>query len=587
MIANVKAYYNTGLQVNNCLDDISKLDSLGFTSRTFDSIAIKQDRGRIDIRINTTYDNIKDADYIKINDIGYWVTGINMLNDNVAQVSLQQDFITTLGISNIEVTSGWCTRRCVTDDTIYSNVIEEEFIPSNELIVEGCTQILNGSTGGQATGHINIVLSNIDLLNLQLIAKAYLDTDNDKVLVPQLPTISQDSQTQYTSHPLESLTAYSNTISMTAAYDPNDSNVMAGIQQLRSLGIESAIGASYQLPNNWARPTGSGLYSRIEDINAAPASRLPAITGTYRNNKVYSGQFQKIVIYSICSGEFNEFRPEDIVNNLGQINWYLWADTRYNGYPACKPYVYRGKINESNFGLIKGAGWQQTPFMYTVGQSGYAVTIGDAAKIYAQQIGQTASNALGLAGSLAATGVTLGSAYGAADSSMFMANSAADVFAAQGRMDAIGLQGGNQMMGLGTRASSLVNQAFANKRSFLSTMRQALRPSPELQFPQAPQLQDYVGNNFYEMRYRLSDNDMARFDNYLTQFGYAVDEALAPSCFTGRTHFNYVKGEDVVLKKSGAPQYLLAGAAAVIESGVRIWHTAPAATKLFDNPITI
>ena len=570
MIATVKAYLNTGLSVNNCLDDISKLDSLGFTSKTFSNIAIKQDRGRISVRINTTYDNVKDADYVKINDIGYWVTGIRMLNDNVAEVGLQQDYVTTMGISSLEVVSGWCTRRCVTDDTIYKNVIDEEFVPTSELIIEGGTEISNG---GSSTGHINVVLSNVDLLNLQKVAESYLDADMDKVLVPQLPTIEEDQSTQYTLHPY-GLSTFTNTISMTAAYNPNDSAVLDGIKQLRSLGIESAIGASYQLPTYWATPTGSDKYSVLTDNWANPASGLPAISGSYKNNKVFSGQFQKIVIYSLCSGDHAEFRPEDIIGSGNTINWHVYADLRYNGYPVCKPLNYKGQSNLSNFGIIKGAGWQQTPFMYTVGQSGYAVDIVDASRRYTQGLIESATGALVLGGNIAS--IAGGTMAGA--SVMGLEGAEAAEFGMQ--------RGANAAGGIGASGVHAINSAFANKRTFLQSMRQALRPSDQLQFPQVPQLQDYIGNKFYELRYRLSDNDMVRFDNFLTQYGYAVDEVLTPSCFLGRTHFNYVKGEDVVLKKSGVPQYLLQGAAQVIENGVRIWHDAPAASSLLDNPIT-
>ena len=62
MIATVRCYYNTGLSVSNCLDSYLSLDSIGFTYRDFPNIAIKQDRGLIKIRIDTTYDNVKDAD---------------------------------------------------------------------------------------------------------------------------------------------------------------------------------------------------------------------------------------------------------------------------------------------------------------------------------------------------------------------------------------------------------------------------------------------------------------------------------------------------------------------------------------------
>ena len=107
----------------------------------------------------------------------------------------------------------------------------------------------------------------------------------------------------------------------------------------------------------------------------------------------------------------------------------------------------------------------------------------------------------------------------------------------------------------------------------------------EVRFPVTPQMADYVGNAFYDMRYRLSDNDMTRFDNFLSSYGYAVDEVLSQSCFVGRTNHNYVKANDVTLKKSGAPLYLLAGASDQIQAGVRIWHVKPSRDKLIDNPI--
>ena len=98
MVASVTLYYETGLSPGNCLDSISKLSSLAFTSKTFPNVAIKQDRGRVDIRINATYADVKNADYCKINNNCYWITNIVMLNDNVAEVKLKQDCLTTVGI---------------------------------------------------------------------------------------------------------------------------------------------------------------------------------------------------------------------------------------------------------------------------------------------------------------------------------------------------------------------------------------------------------------------------------------------------------------------------------------------------------
>ena len=123
-----------------------------------------------------------------------------------------------------------------------------------------------------------------------------------------------------------------------------------------------------------------------------------------------------------------------------------------------------------------------------------------------------------------------------------------------------------------------------NRVNFNDNVRSLLKATPEIQFPVVPQLQDFIGNKFYEMHYRLSNTDMTRFDNYLTQFGYAVSEKLTTACFTGRTHFNYVQGEDVTLNAT-APLYLRNGAAEQIMNGVRIWHTKPSSSALVDNPI--
>lgn len=589
MVATVKLYYNTGLGPGNCLDSISKLDTLGFTSRECPQVAILQDRGRVDIRINISYDNVKDADYCKINNVGYWVIGIAMLNENVASLTLQQDFITTIGVNNITILGGWCTRRCVTDDTIFSNVIPEDFIPMHELVVDGCTEISNGSSN---SGHINVVLSSVNLFDLEKVAEAYTDTDDNKVLVPQLPLVNE-GQTIYRFHPNSSDT-YSTDIAMTSAYDPNNETVRQGIQQLRSLGIESAIGASYQIPNDWVGGTSinvNGLYTVLSDQNNhGVSSSLNTHWGSYKNNKVYSGQFQTIVCYSICSGERTEFSVEDIVDSSGNVKWSLFADLRYNGYPACKPTVFKSKTNYSQFGVIKGAGWQQTPFMYNL-PSGYAVDISTLVRESNFRTKSTAIQAAfdlpGQLGSVAEKAVMSTANYNMnalnnaniENPSEFAGATAYNNI--QYKSSMIGTAGG----AISNLGSTIINR-MAIKRSFATAATDAARQlRPDIQFPVIPQLQDFLGNKFYEMRYRLADVDMQRFDNYLTAFGYAVYEPLTKDCFGGRTNFNFVQADDVNIK-SNFPLYFNTGAIDQIQSGVRIWHTAPSRAKLYDNPIS-
>lgn len=562
MVASVTLYYETGLSPGNCLDSISKLSSLAFTAKTFPNVAIKQDRGRVDIRINATYADVKNADYCKINSSGYWVTGINMLNDHCAMVLLQQDYLTTIGVSNLSIVSGWCTRRSVSDDTLFKNTLPENFTPSQELVVSGCTEISNGSS---ETGHINVLLCNLDILNLTDLAKAYTATLAGKdvnVVVPKLPSIT-DGGTKYYFHPQGASNTYSTNIAMTKAFNPNNTKVKEGVSEVRALGIESCIGASYNLPLQWVDATedGNGVYTMFVDKWKNTKSSLSTHWGSYKNNKVYSGQFQSIVCYSICSGEQNTFKVEDIINSDGDITWTLFADLRYNGYPACKPSTYRNKQNSSMFGVVKGANWQQTPFMYTYGSSGYAVGLQSAAQNYV-------ANQLGVAGGIVGSGANIVSGMVGSDLS-------------GGEAQANNLALGTKIVSNGISAGA---RLAMNRVNFNDNVRSLLKATPEIQFPVVPQLQDFIGNKFYEMHYRLSNTDMTRFDNYLTQFGYAVSEKLTTACFTGRTHFNYVQGEDVTLNAT-APLYLRNGAAEQIMNGVRIWHTKPSSSALVDNPI--
>lgn len=596
MFTTVRCYYNTGLKVNNCLDSISLLDVL-FTYRDFPDIAIKQDRQISNIRINTSYNNIADADYCKINDIGYWILGIEMVNDNVASVSLQQDYLTTVGIANFEIIDGWCTRRCVTDDTLFSNMMDEPFSPMHELQIDGCNEIKDPQDV-DTTDTINVLLSNIDLLNLTNIAEAYIDNIGDKILIPVLPAVTSGGATQYFFHPNMAAQGFGTSITLTAAYDPNVQTILDAVTKVRSLGIESCIGGSYSLPKRYVDLTNTlisnGLYQSLYDRAKRIESQIAPTWGTYKNNKVYSGQFQQYCIYSLCSGDKNEFKPEDIIDPLDptQVDYWQYADLRYNGYPIVKPLYFKGNLNDSQFGSVKGAGWQNTPFMYTMGQSGYGV---DAMQLsrqltfdYMNALGKTFEDAakFTLTGAGAPTAPTApthpgpnASAKKMARYSQQMQNYGSQYRAYEENMAYYGTQVGSTFVG------DMLNIASASW-NFNMGFTNLMKAKPEIQFPIIPQLQDFLGNKFYELRYRLTDADMLRFDKFLTMYGYSVSEPMSNDCLVGRTHFNFVQGSDINIKSSW-PLYFRQGIINLLENGVRIWHDAPAEASLSDNPIVV
>lgn len=577
MIATVKAYYNTGLTVGNSLDDITQLDALGFSSHSFPNIAIKQDRGRINIKINTDYSTIKDADYVKINNVGYWVTGITMLNDNVAAVGLQQDYVTTVGTTGLEVISGWCIRKHVItqqEDEIYYNTLDEPFQPTNRLEIDFGNEITGAGTAGASRV---VVVSSIDLTSVATLeSKAYLDSTGDKVLVPQLPVCS-NSATTYVSH-IVNANGNQAKVPMTQAYAGNDATILQALSTVRSLGVESCIVACYNVPSEWVDQGGisGSMYTQLHDNSRNVNSAFNSQWGSYKNKKVYSGQFQRIVVYSLASGESSENRVEDIISPSNTISWFVAADPRFNGNPICRPLYYHKSENTKLMSTVNGAKWQQTPITYQ-GASGYEWTRRER-DISLQRASEVAglgilNNAIGM----------LGGGFGANQAATAL-GSASNMFGnyASENSDLL-----NASAGPIGRATGIMNDisSYAYKHDNLNLQLARQLSDVDMQFPRVPSFQDYIGNNFYEMRYRLSDNDMTRFDNFLTAFGYAVDEVLKVECFGGRTHFNYVQARDVALKKSGVPQYLLDGMAKTIESGVRIWHTAPSHNKLLDNPI--
>lgn len=529
MVASVKFYRSTGLTPGNVLDSPAKLDSLGFSSFSVPSVAILQDRGVFKIRVNTTYSTIADVDYCKINDQCYWVTGINMLNENVAECTLEQDAYTTMGSSGFTIVSGWCKRRHVTSDALWANTIPEPFTPSEHL------QIDFGSKfgGGYSNDDLGVVLSLVDLStpvdfeNPDEWRSTFYKAEAEGlpgifgVCVPDIPELSQATMYRLTIGGTEHIAF----IPPTAAFDNDNSIVNFWLYALYKLGLDSLIVYAYTIPGEYVatgRPS-SGFFSQLSYSERTVASDLSPQFGSYHNNKVYSGQFQKFTLISLTSGDSAEYDVENIALT-NTIAYKICADMRYNGYPMARPSVYYGEPNTELLGVVKGSEWASAPLKF-MGSPGT-----ESMGAYMNQISSLIGSILPVA-----------------------------------NKNYVGAAGG--------ATSSLLSGI------------DALNPTvPHVKFPQTPTMQNYFGNKFMDYRIRLSDGDMTRFDNFLTQFGYAVSEPLTQSCLSGRQYFNYVQAEGVDVK--GAMQnHIKQGIISALQSGVRIWHTAPSLSAMTNNPI--
>lgn len=575
MITTVIGYKNTGLTVNNSLDNINKLESLGFQSLSFPDIAILQDRGNVSIRIETDWNTVKDVDYIKINNTAYWCTGISMLNENVAELSLQEDYITTVGINNINVISGQCERRHVSDDIIFKNTIPEPFTPQNTLELDYGTSNIGGDNNSD---YYNVILSTVDFNKLDYTAQTYVDSvKNLDVTVPLLP-LPNDEYTVYAMRIDDTSTSETIrqcTIGCTSAYEFNAD----AVQQIRSLGIESGIIASYNIPKSYFNTVlVNGQYKRIiGNYNEYTSTLNPKYSTTIKNNKTFSGQFQSYVIMSPCSGETKEYRVEDIYDeNLVNIIWCTTADGRFNGYPMCKPKTYHNQSNKNWLTGIKGVQWQNSPISYAFA-SGYTELLTTSFK---NMIRSTRNELLSVPSKIGSIVLgtqqpktTMTSAGGGYWNELVTMK----IHTTPGSVSPSAMSG---VQGLGSSGANIINNAFDT----FQDLRQGFFTKPDMDYAVIPNLQDYLGNNFFELRYRLSEADTIRFDHFLTQFGYAVDEELTNNVFIGRTKFNYVKASDVNLKTNRS-YYETMGVISQLNKGVRIWHVAPSFEAMLDNPI--
>lgn len=595
MVATVRCYYNTGLTPNNCMDSLSRLDRLGFEYKDFPNIAIKQDRGLVSIKINTIYDDIKDADYCKINNIGYWVTSINMANDNVAVVNIQQDYLTTIGVNGFEIISGWCKRRSVRNDSRFDNTLDEPFTPVDVLKLDFGSEIKPNETQGE----VGVVVASVDLLNLEKVAETYEDQSaNLKVAVPQLPFTFGDSTTYTMNIDGENKSTF---IPMTSAFKIGNSEVQKGLKLIRSLGVESAIVASYIAPSEYINVNVNekglitGLTGKHTIVNSTLLPYWDKKDGTkYKNAKVFSGQFQKYVLASIVSGDTSEYRPEDIIESLVSdlyiIKWVLDADPSYNGYPVCKPNYFHSSLNKYWVSTVKGAKWRNAPIAFNSASGDLISSFNFNREENAMLEKLAMSIGLGLASNIGhsstisydpGTGTNVlpgpsNSLPGSPINSMYPSYSI-NTRNLSWLGNIPGVNNITSFIGQGVNSRIALNQLRA---SFLNQVR----PQQTIFGSQIPNLHSYIGNYFYEYRYRLSDEDMIRFDNFLTQFGYAVNEPLKKDCFFGRTKFNYIECENVNIKTQ-FPVYMRDGLINQLQAGIRVWHDKPTIDAMYDNPI--
>lgn len=602
MEANVTIYWGTGIDPQNIpyniITYLAGRDYLSvsavWTLQTKDLSKIRLDA----VMINRAGQDIMDADYVKVGTDCYFIGEIVMLSEMTAEITLIPDYIDSLGgLSALAgKISGWVSRSHVAlaDDKLFSNVIEEPFTPSAPLEITGYEKL----TGDDTTWGETVVAANVDLTKIvKNEALEYKTSSGETAIIPQLPPVPSAGTMEenkiaecfsYITLPVAG--RKKRVIPATACFPFKSTGIQKGIQTARSLGMEDTITAEYVLPDYWGVPTIratddktqtavitglDGLLKNLEPTNPRLALAVP---GTYKNKKV-SAKMNEFVLLSMCSGDKQMFDAWDLRNASGKPQFVAFADPAPDGRPYCQPKYYEGGTCPDFAHAVQGATWQNAPLAYTQA-SGSAISTAE----YAMKMANLSDN-YGTQKSTQALEMT--------QSGLNLASQTIGTLTNDSILDELNpiKQAGEAAqagIGLASGAIGMANQRIKNAQANrnaeyqMNAARLAYNISqrvvvPEIRFPQATSLQNYIGNGFYLYRICMSEADCKRFDKFLTMYGYAQDKAFAPSDLTNRSAFNYIKMSDVQIANTGSsrmPRRYILGAEAQLSQGVRVWHVA-------------
>ena len=548
---------NSGFSHTDIPDSMSTLTAAGANAVVDDNtIFIRQTRSLTQIKAKCTPSQASQVDYVIVEDSAkggntcYFVDGYEMTSPQTAVFSLSLDAVTTLNLfdsgSAFGKLTGWVTQRTKSKSEIASDdqaliTMQDGFVPSEEPV----DVIYDSVVGANKSDNKWFLVSTIDLNNLELRAKDYVTANNDsKVTVPELPSVPAS-----TSFGMLGLHTWK--LQHMGVYDSTTSGMIDNINTARSLGVESSIQESYTVPGFYVNEASSsksdGLYSHIEGTNVLIDSGATAtVAGVTVENKkaMYAGT--RIKLMSMASGEQAEYTVAQIGNNF---HLQVFANCESQGKPYFRFEEINGNSSSPLYGAVPGAQWQNASLGYaSFRPSGEAnlrhryndSLLGGSITSGANAVASGATTMMGVDSNAGAASAALGGAAG---------------------------------------ASSIWGNIFYKQG--LSELRRAqLLNSPQIQFPQALDMQNYVGNDATIVVTHETPSDIIRRDEYYHKFGEAVSEKFTVSLAHQNAHYDYLELGQCSITNTSYPRYIVNQALAQLQGGVRVWHTQPTASAL-------
>lgn len=596
MICSIEAFKNTGFTARNVPDGASTVYS-NFIPSKYADCALKQNKYLAKIRIATTFENIDGVDYIVVTKNGtdktfYFVTGIMMINDNCCELDLMMDALTTVGIDNLYIISGWATRCHPSSDNLFDNDLPEPFIPSHELQmdVSGIIKLPVEDTAKD----LNVVGATFNVEGDYNKAKKFL-AEEAFVATPICPNFTSESADNTTVKMyVGTLGTFENKLPETYLFERTES-VETGLLNARSLGLDNGISSSYRIPKEYLSAkllSSNSLIGTLTNRFGSVDTTIPFKYDTdyeVMNNKCYV-IWNTFTIMSTCSGERADYKAKEVYENDPDGNFHInvFADLSPNGSPYFSPIKYLGKNNLWQT-AIKGMPWQNQPIAYDR-NTGWYINKQTKFLDFSQYVhdyefsldknerDQSQNAIQGIVGAFsdvtnAASGII--KLFGPGDS--------IDVSAGLQGISA-GFSGINNVVGrtftgadlTANREQTLVNKDLFKKKLLLDYNSTQVY-APTVTFPRDESLQNFVGNYCYVTRTRLAKSDLQKLDVLFNMYGYAVDEPVTKPMFNSRKYFNYIQCNnlDINITSKDVPMYIRDLITAQLTGGVRIWHVKP------------
>ncbi len=381
----VYGFKNTGFSVGNSPSSVNLLMS---TPNISDYIVKIEPIYKLQpfildtIEINKTFNEIQGLDYIIIQSlnsvydrVGYYVTGINMINVNTASVSLLIDSIGTIGIGvndKYELTTGWTTRRHYTtkEDTLFANVLPESFTPSQPTKMKSYEI-------GYTNGRTNLIASTMNLGDRDI--NIIIDEIQNSKAIIEKPIIDGTPRATRVTLPENKATGgFTQQVQSLGIYDGSLLGQKT-LNKLQAYGLIDCITASYQVPSELLSTSSKAgaFFTTISGTGKGYENTgLVYQIATVKNKKVLS-KASVFTLLSPISGDSETFEGWEIYNpeHTSSPTFTLMADVTPGGRPYCRPTFYRGLKGEGQFSYyktVKGAIWNNVPII-TNGENAYAL----------------------------------------------------------------------------------------------------------------------------------------------------------------------------------------------------------------------